>query len=243
MQARLKALGRAPSPSAKPEKLLRRVTLTLTGLPPTLEQLDAFIAEPTDEAYAAAVDRLLASKAYAERMTSAWLDLARYSDTDGYQYDIARPAWPWRDWVLQAFDTNMPWDQFTTEQIAGDLLPGATPATQLATGFNRNHAIQGENGLLVNEFRDQYVSDRLDVLGKTWLGLTLGCAKCHDHKFEPISARDSFNVVNNPVHVHDLHATILHLLGVDHERLTALHDGRNERLTDLAGRVVTDILS
>lgn len=194
VQARLIATGRVPSPVATPEKLLRRVTLDLTGLPPTLEQVDAFVADPSDAAYEAAVDRLLASKAYAERMTSSWLDLARYSDTDGYQYDIGRPAWPWRDWVLEAFDKNMPWDQFTIEQIAGDLLPGATPATQIATGFNRNHAIQGENGLLLNEFRDQYVSDRLDVLGKTWLGLTVGCAKCHDHKFEPITARDYYQL-------------------------------------------------
>lgn len=194
VQARLVAVGRAPAAAASPEKLLRRVTLDLTGLPPTLEQLDAFAADPSDSAYEAAVDGLLGSKAHAERMTSAWLDLARYSGTDGYQYDIARPAWPWRDWVLQAFDTNMPWDRFTLEQIAGDLLPGADAATQIATGFNRNHAIQGENGLLLDEFRDQYVSDRLDVLGKTWLGLTVGCAKCHDHKFEPITARDYYQL-------------------------------------------------
>lgn len=192
--ARLHAAGRAPAAPASPEKLLRRVTLDLTGLPPTLEQLDAFVADPSEDAYAAVVEHLLASKAYAERMASAWLDLARYSDTDGYQYDIPRPAWPWRDWVLDAFDTNMPWDRFTIEQIAGDLLPDASANTRIATGFNRNHAIQGENGLLLDEFRDQYVSDRLDVLGKTWLGLTLGCAKCHDHKFEPLTARDYYQL-------------------------------------------------
>lgn len=190
----LREADRKPAAEATPETLLRRVTLDLTGLPPTLEELDAFLLDPSYEAYVANVERLLASPRYAEHMTSAWLDMARYSDTDGFQYDISRPAWPWRDWVIRAFDTNLPFDQFTIHQIAGDLLPDRTADTILATAFNRNHAIQGENGLLKNEFRDRYVSDRVDTMGKAWLGLTLGCAKCHDHKFDPITAEDYFRL-------------------------------------------------
>jgi hypothetical protein len=190
----LQNAGREPAPLATPETLLRRVTLDLTGLPPTVEELDAFIADPSEEAYGAVVDRLLASSRYAEHMASEWLDMARYSDTDGFQYDISRPAWPWRDWVIWAFDTNLPFDQFTIDQIAGDLVPNRTNESTLATAFNRNHAIQGENGLLKNEFRDRYVSDRVDTMGKAWLGLTLGCSKCHDHKFDPIKAKDYFRL-------------------------------------------------
>ncbi len=192
--ARLTAEGVAHSEPASPEKLLRRVTLTLTGLPPTLEQIDAFMADPSEEAYLAAVDRLLSSPRYAEHMTASWLDIARYSDTDGFQYDINRPAWPWRDWVIRAFDTNMPWDEFTTQQLAGDLIAAPTDSSILATAFNRNHAIQGENGLLKDSFRDRYVSDRVETLGKGWLGLTLGCAKCHDHKYDPILAEDFYRL-------------------------------------------------
>jgi hypothetical protein len=190
----LREAGMKPAPEASPETLLRRVTLDLTGLPPTLDELDAFLADPSYEAYVAAVERLLASPRYAEHMASEWLDMGRYSDTDGFQYDIPRPAWPWRDWVIRAFDTNMPYDQFTIQQIAGDLLPDRTADTILATAFNRNHAIQGENGLLKNEFRDRYVSDRVETMGKAWLGLTLQCAKCHDHKFDPITSRDYFKL-------------------------------------------------
>ncbi len=192
--ANLEAQAVAPAAPASAEKLLRRVTLDLTGLPPTLDEIDAFVADPSDAAYDAVVTRLLDSKRYAEHMTAAWLDIARYSDTDGFQYDINRPAWPWRDWVLTAFDSNMPWDEFTIEQLAGDLLPSPTPDTILATAFNRNHAIQGENGLLLNSFRDRYVTDRVETLGKGWLGLTLGCAKCHDHKYDPVLATDFYKL-------------------------------------------------
>lgn len=190
----LETAGLEPAPPAAPAALLRRVTLDLTGLPPSVEELDAFEADPSEAAYAAAVDRLLASPRYAEHMAAAWLDMARYSDTDGFQYDINRPAWPWRDWVLQALDSNLPYDQFITQQLAGDLLPDRTDDTVLATAFNRNHAIQGENGLLRNSFRDRYVTDRVETLGKAWLGLTLGCAKCHDHKYDPIAATDFFTL-------------------------------------------------
>lgn len=186
--------GMAPSAQAGPEALLRRVTLALTGLPPSIEELDEYLADPSDAAYEAAVDRLLASPRYAEHMATTWLDLARYADTDGFQYDMERPAWQWRDWVLAAIDQNMPFDQFTTLQLAGDLVESPTPNTFLATGFNRNHAIQDENGLVINEYRDVYVSDRVETLGKVWLGLTMGCARCHDHKYDPTTAKDFFSL-------------------------------------------------
>lgn len=183
-----------PSPVADPATLLRRLTLALTGLPPTLEELDAFLADPSDAAYEATVDRLLASPRYAEHMVTQWLDLARYADTDGFQYDLERPAWQWRDWALKAINDNMPYDEFTTLQLAGDLLPNPTPDAILATAFNRNHPIEGENGLLRDEFRDRYVGDRVETLGRVWLGLTLNCAKCHDHKYDPTKASDYYSV-------------------------------------------------
>lgn len=190
----LDALGLSPAATAKPEALLRRVSLALTGLPPSIEQLDKFTADPTDAAYEALIDEMLASTRYAEHMASAWLDLARYADTDGYQYDLERPAWQWRDWVLSAIDANMPYDQFTTMQLAGDLLPNPTPEAHLATSFNRNHAIQDENGVVLNEYRDMYVADRVETVGRVWLGLTLGCARCHDHKYDPTTAKDFFSL-------------------------------------------------
>lgn len=194
VMAGLDARGLAPSPRATPEVLVRRVTLALTGLPPTVEEVDAFVADPSDAAYEALVDRLLASRRHAEHMAVQWLDLARYADTDGFQYDLPRPAWQWRDWVLDALDRNLPYDQFTTQQLAGDLLPAPTPETIVATSFNRNHSIEGENGLVPGEFRDRYVSDRVETVGKVWLGMTIGCAKCHDHKFDPTTAKDFYRV-------------------------------------------------
>lgn len=192
--AKLEALGRAPAPPALPEKLARRVSLVLTGLPLPLAELDAFGSAPSREAYEALVDRLLASPRYGEHLAVNWLDIARYSDTDGFQYDINRPAWPWRDWVIDAFNSNLPYDQFVLQQVAGDLLPEPTPNSILATAFNRNHAIQGENGLLLNSFRDRYVTDRVETVSKAWMGITMGCAKCHDHKYEPILAQDFYRV-------------------------------------------------
>jgi hypothetical protein len=192
--AKLDEQGLSPSEQAEPAVLLRRITLALTGLTPTLEELDTFLADPSDSAYEATVDRLLASPRYAEHMVTQWLDLARYGDTDGFQYDLERPAWPWRDWALRAINDNMPYDEFTKLQLAGDLLPNTTPDNILATAFNRNHPIEGENGLLRDEFRDRYVGDRVETLGRVWLGLTLNCAKCHDHKYDPTKATDYYSV-------------------------------------------------
>jgi hypothetical protein len=189
---KLEGLGRSPAPPGSPEKLARKVSLVLTGLPLASEQADAFAADPTPEAYEALVDELLASRRYGEHMAVNWLDIARYSDTDGFQYDINRPAWPWRDWVMDAFNSNLPYDEFITQQLAGDLLAQPTSNSILATAFNRNHAIQGENGLLLNSFRDRYVTDRVETISKAWVGVTMGCAKCHDHKYEPIRAYDFY---------------------------------------------------
>jgi hypothetical protein len=192
--SKLEAAGRSHAPLASPDKLLRRVSLVLTGLPPTAEELDAFEEDPSDAAYAAKVDTLLASPRFGEHLAVNWLDMARYSDTDGFQYDTNRPAWPWRDWVIDAFNSNLPYDQFITHQLAGDMVQNANTNTVLATAFNRNHAIQGENGLLLNSFRDRYVTDRVETVSRAWIGLTFGCAKCHNHKFEPISAVDFYRI-------------------------------------------------
>jgi hypothetical protein len=192
--ARLKQEGLQPAPAASRETLLRRVSLDLTGLPPTLAELDAFIGDKNPQAYEHAVDRLLASKHFGERMAVEWLDAARYADTNGYFGDKTRSLWPWRDWVIDAYNRNLPFDQFTIEQLAGDLLPNATTAQRIATGFNRNHMANNESGIIDEEYRVEYVADRLETTGTTWLGLTIGCARCHDHKYDPITQREFYQL-------------------------------------------------
>lgn len=182
------------SPSAPRATLIRRLSLDLTGLPPTVEEVDAFISDTAPDAYSRLVARLLNSPHYGERMAMWWLDAARYADTDGYQGDATRTNWPWRDWVVQAFNDNMPFDQFTIEQFAGDLLPNATPEQILATCFHRNHMTNGEGGRDPEESRVNYVIDRVNTTGTVWLGLTLGCAQCHSHKFDPISHADYYSL-------------------------------------------------
>jgi hypothetical protein len=182
------------SPEASKETLLRRLSLDLTGLPPSPQELDAFSNDPAPDAYARAVDRLLASPHHGERLAMWWLDAARYSDTDGFQGDATRTNWPWRDWVVQAFNDNMPFDRFTIEQFAGDLLPGATPDQILATCFHRNHMTNGEGGRDPEESRIDYVIDRVNTMGTVWLGMTLGCVQCHAHKFDPISHEDYYRL-------------------------------------------------
>lgn len=191
---RLEDEGIKPSPQAAPQVLLRRATLALTGLPPTPMEVELFLADDSPAAYERAVDRLLSSPRYGEHMSLAWLDAARYADTAGYQADWERFMWPWRDWVIDAFNANMPFDQFTVEQIAGDLLPGATLSQRLATGFNRNHRVNDEGGSLDAEFEVEYVVDRVDTTSTVWLGLTMGCARCHDHKYDPISQKDYYHM-------------------------------------------------
>ena len=192
---RLEAEGLRPSAPAAPETWLRRVSLDLIGLPPTPAELDAFsndVKKRGEAAYAAAVDRLLDSPRYGERMAMDWLDVARYADTHGFNNDSARTMWPWRDWVINAFNANMPYDRFITEQLAGDLLPNPTLDQRIATGFGRNHVINSEGGIIDEEYRVEYVTDRVRTLGMAWLGLTLECAHCHDHKYDPITQKDHY---------------------------------------------------
>ena len=181
-----------PSPPAEKTVLIRRVTLDLTGLPPTPEQVDVFLADDSPEAYEKVVDRLLRSPAYGEHMALGWLDAARYADSNGYQTDGERTMWRWRDWVIEAFNTNMPFDRFTVEQLAGDMLPQPTLEQRIATGFNRNHRGNGEGGIIPEEFAVEYVVDRVETTSTVWLGLTLGCARCHDHKYDPFSQKDFY---------------------------------------------------
>ena len=181
-----------PSPEAKRETLIRRVTLDLTGLPPTPQEVDAFVGDTSPNAYEKVVDRLLASPRFAERMAMQWLDLARYADTNGYNNDEERTMWPWREWVIEAFKSNMPYDRFLIEQVAGDLLPNATLQQKLATGFNRNHVITTEGGIVPEEYRVEYVADRVHTTATVFLGLSMQCARCHDHKFDPLTMKDYY---------------------------------------------------
>ncbi len=197
---KLRAHGLIPSDLANRETLLRRVSLDLTGLPPTLEELDAFLKDTSDDAFEKAVDRLLQSDAYAERMASQWLDLSRYADTNGYNNDEDRQMWPWRDWVINAYRANMPYDQFLTEQLAGDLLPNANLQQQVATGFLRNQGHNTEGGIIQEEYRVEYVADRVHTVATVFLGLSMQCARCHDHKIDPITQAEYyrfFSLVNN----------------------------------------------
>lgn len=194
VRSRLLEEGLKPAERAPWHTLVRRVSFDLTGLPPELEEVEALVREGTPQAYAAYVDRLLASQPYGERMAMWWLDAARYSDTDGYQQDALRTNWPWRDWVVQSFNENKPFDQFTIEQFAGDLLPDATVEQKLATCFHRNHMTNGEGGRDPEESRIDYVLDRVNTMGTVWLGLTLGCTQCHSHKFDPITQRDYYSL-------------------------------------------------
>ena len=184
--------GLTASPEASRSTLIRRLSLDLTGLPPTPEAVDEFLADKSSDAYEKLVDRLLDSNAYGQRMAWNWLDASRYADTNGYQGDRERTMWPWRDWVVEAFNKNLPYDQFTTWQIAGDLLPEATLQQKLATGFSRNHMINGEGGRIAEENRVEYVMDMAETVGTVWLGLTLNCCRCHDHKYDPISNREYY---------------------------------------------------
>ena len=184
----------APSQMASKETLIRRVTFDLTGLPPTLEEIDAFIQDNSPEAYTTLVDRLLDTEAYGERMAADWLDAARYADSDGYLDDKHREFHPWRDWVIEAFNQNMPYDQFITWQLAGDLLPNATKESTLATAFNRLHKKNSEAGIVFEEYRVEYVADRTNTLGKGILGLSMECARCHDHRYDPISQKEYYEL-------------------------------------------------
>lgn len=184
----------SPNEEADKERLLKRVSFDLTGLPPTPDQTERFLKDDSPDAYEKMVDELLKQPTYGERMALPWLDAARYADSHGYQDDNYRTQWPWRDWVIHAFNNNMPYNTFITWQLAGDLLPNATKEELLATGFNRNHKITEEGGVIDEEYRVEYVADRTNTLGRAILGVTLECAKCHDHKFDPISQKEYFEM-------------------------------------------------
>ena len=186
--------GMEPSNLAEKEKLARRLAFDLTGLPPSIELINKFKNDSSENAYEKVIDQLLDTKDYAEHMASEWMDIARYADTHGYQDDFERIMWPWRDWVIHAFDKNMPYDEFITYQLAGDLLPNATDEQILATGFNRNHKITYEGGVIPEEYRVEYVEDRTNTFGTAFLGLTFECARCHDHKYDPVSQKEHFEL-------------------------------------------------
>ncbi len=192
--ARLDKEGLLPSPEADRATLIRRVSLDLTGLPPTTDEVDAFLKDRSPEAYENVVDRLLASPRYGERMAFKWLEAARYADTNGYQLDGERDAWRWRDWVIEAFNQNKPFDRFIIEQLAGDLLPNASLDQKIATGFNRNHRINSEDGLVPAEYAVEYVVDRVDTTSTLFMGMTIGCARCHNHKFDPLTQREYYQL-------------------------------------------------
>lgn len=194
VKQRLAKEGLAPSAAADKRTLIRRATFDLTGLPPTPEEVTAFVNDASENAYEKLLDRLLASTHYAERMAIRWLDAARYADTNGYQTDAERIMWRWRDWVIDAFHKNKPYDQFTMEQIAGDLLPNATLAQQIATGFSRNHRGNSEGGIVAEEYLMEYAADRVETMSTVFLGLTVGCARCHNHKYDPITQKEYYQL-------------------------------------------------
>src|SRR5262245_34146587 len=194
IRAKLQSLGMKPSPPADPITLARRVTLDLTGLPPTPAEVDQFLADTSDDAYENLVDRLLGSHRYGEHMARYWLDTVRYGDTHGLHFDNERGLWPYRDWVLRAFNNNLPFDEFTVEQLAGDLLPSPSTEQLVASGFNRCNVSTSEGGSIDEEVLVRYAVDRVEARGTVWLGLTVGCAVCHDHKFDPISQKDFYQL-------------------------------------------------
>ena len=189
---RLVKVGLTPLKQADRRTLIRRASFDLTGLPPTPEEIDDFLRDESAQAWEKVIDRLLASDHYGERMALAWMDAARYGDTSVMHADGARDMWPWRDWVIAAYNSNMPFDQFTIEQIAGDLLPQATVSQKVASGFNRNHATSDEGGAFAEELRVEYVADRVQTTSNVWMGLTLECCQCHDHKYDPISQEEYY---------------------------------------------------
>jgi mono/diheme cytochrome c family protein len=192
--ARLEREGIAPSPEADRVTLTRRLSLDLTGLPPSIAEVDAFIADTRPDAYERLVDRLLSSPHYGERWARHWLDMARYADSNGYSIDAPRSIWKYRDWVIDAFNRDMPFDRFTVEQIAGDMLPGATTDQRIATGFHRNTQINEEGGIDLEQFRVESIIDRVNTTGAVFLGLTIGCCQCHDHKFDPFTQREYYQM-------------------------------------------------
>ena len=241
-----------PSPEANKITQLRRVTFDLTGLPPTPEERRAFLEDLSPNAYERLVDRLLDSPHFGERMAMQWLDLARYADTDGYQIDSEREMWAWRDWVVNAFNRNMPFDQFTIEQLAGDLLPQPTEDQRIATGFNRNHMINSEGGSIPEEYQVEYVADRVETTAAVWMGTTLGCARCHDHKYDPFPQQAYYrffayfnNVPEQGIHNAAGNAEPILRLGSPDQRrqLDVLNSGLAEREPRISEAAVSPLVA
>ncbi len=243
VEARLAREGLRPAPEASRETLIRRLSFDLRGLPPSLDEIDSFVSDTSPDAYEHLVDRLLASPAYGEQQAALWLDLARFADTYGYQNDVERDISPWRDWVIRVFNDNLPYDQFVTWQIAGDLLPSPTRDQALATAFNRLHRQTNEGGSVEEEFRAEYVADRVATTGTTFLGLTLGCARCHDHKYDPIGQKEFYrvaaffnNIDESGLYSHFTHATpsptlLLYPAGVEAKHNELLAKIRDQETT------------
>lgn len=234
---RLEARGLQPSPTASRTTLIRRLTFDLTGLPPTLAEIDAFLADNRPQAYEALVDRLLESPRFGERMAVEWLDIARYADTHGYQMDRFRPVWPYRDWVIQAFNQNLPFDQFLTWQLAGDLLPQPTKAQRLATAFNRLHMQNEEGGVVEEEFRVAYITDRVNTLGTAFLGLTLECCRCHDHKYDPLTQKDFYSLFSYFQNIDESGQTSYFTAAMPVPTLLLSDDPTDARLNDLERQI------
>ena len=194
IQQKLQTTKLQPAHQARKETLIRRLTLDLTGLPPTIEELDAFLADQDEDAYERVVDRLLESKKYGEQMARIWLDSARYADTHGLHLDNERQIWPYRNWVINAFNQNMPFNEFTIEQLAGDLMPSPRLDQRVATGFNRCNVTTSEGGSIDDEYYVRYAVDRVETTSTVWLGLTAGCAACHDHKFDPLTQKEFYQM-------------------------------------------------
>ena len=193
--ARLEEIGLKPNPEADKERLLKRVAIDITGLPPSIELMDRFLADQSENAYEKVVDELLAQPQYGERMAVHWMDVARYADSYGYQDDNIRTQWPWRDWVIHAFNNNVPYDKFVTWQLAGDMLPDADKEKILATAFLRNHKYTEEGGVVPEEYRIEYLLDKTKTYTKAILGITMECAQCHDHKYDPFSQKDYYSLL------------------------------------------------
>lgn len=233
-----------PSEPASKETLIRRISFDLTGLPPSLEEIDAFVNDTSPDAYEKLVDRLLASPAYGERMAADWLDVARYADSDGYLDDKHREFYPWRDWMIDAFNKNMPYNQFITWQLAGDLIPDASKESTLATAFNRLHKKNSEAGIVFEEYRVEYVADRTNTLGKSIMGLSMECARCHDHKYDPISQKDYYQLfgffnstfeIGSPVYGPDQVPGPALLLSTDEE------DAKLDSIRVMIGKLEADV--
>jgi hypothetical protein len=235
--ARLEREGLRPSLEAPRTTWLRRVTLDLTGLPPALAEIDAFLADTSANAYEKVVDRLLTSPRYGERMASEWLDLARFADTHGYQMDRYRATWPWRDWVIRAFNRNLPYDQFVSWQLAGDLLPNATKEQRLATAFNRLHMQNEEGGIVEEEFRVAYVVDRVNTFGTAFLGLTLDCTRCHDHKYDPLTQKDYYSLFAFFQNIDESGQTTYFTNSMPVPTLLLSDDSTDAKLADLRRRI------